>query len=73
VRLDLATNLRYPVRWHDSTVVLSELGARVFVEMPPGRTLTQLAEEALPSIAKVAVEQTSITSAAALVKARAAD
>ncbi|KQR78894.1 malonate decarboxylase subunit epsilon [Burkholderia sp. Leaf177] len=73
IRLDLATNLRYPVRWHDSSVVLSELGARVFVEMPPGRTLTQLADEALPGIAKVAVEQMSITSAAALINARAAD
>jgi malonate decarboxylase epsilon subunit len=73
VRLDLATNLRYPVRWHDSTVVLGELGARVFVEMPPGRTLTQLAGEALPGIAKVAIEQAPATSAAALIKARAAD
>ena len=73
VRLDLATNLRYPVRWHDSTIVLSELGAQVFVEMPPGRTLTQLADEALPGIAKVAVEQMSMTSAAALINARAAD
>jgi malonate decarboxylase epsilon subunit len=73
VRLDLATNLRYPVRWHDSTVVLSELGAQVFVEMPPGRTLTQLADEALPGIAKVAVEQTPMTTSAALIKARAVD
>lgn len=72
IRNDLATNLRYPVRWHDSTIVLSELGAQVFVEMPPGRTLTQLAEDALPGIATVAVEQTSITSAAALIRARAA-
>jgi malonate decarboxylase epsilon subunit len=70
IRIDLATNLRYPVRWHDSTIVLGELGAQVFVEMPPGRTLTQLAEDALPGIAKVAVEQTSITSAAALIRAR---
>ncbi|WP_174362628.1 malonate decarboxylase subunit epsilon [uncultured Caballeronia sp.] len=73
VRLDLATNLRYPVRWHDSTVVLSELGAQVFVEMPPGRTLTQLADEALPDIAKVAVEQTPMATSAALIKARAVD
>jgi len=50
--------------------VLGELGAQVFVEMPPGRTLTQLAEEALPGIAKVAVEQRSTTSAAALIRAR---
>ncbi len=70
IRADLATNLRYPVRWHDSTIVLGELGAQVFVEMPPGRTLTQLAEEALPGIAKVAVEQRSTTSAAALIRAR---
>lgn len=72
VRLDLATNLRYPVRWHDSTIVLSELGMQVFVEMPPGRTLTRLADDALPNVAKVAVEQTSISSVAALIRARAA-
>jgi malonate decarboxylase epsilon subunit len=72
IRTDLATNLRYPVRWHDSTIVLAELGVQVFVEMPPGRTLTQLAEDALPGIAKVAVEQVSIPSAAALIRARAA-
>jgi malonate decarboxylase epsilon subunit len=71
IRNELATNLRYPVRWHDSTIVLGELGARVFVEMPPGRTLTQLADDALPGIAHVAVEQTSIVSAAALIRARA--
>ena len=70
IRTDLATNLRYPVRWHDSTIVLRELGAQVFVEMPPGRTLTQLAEDALPGVAKVAIEQTSIASAAALIRAR---
>ena len=40
IREDLATNLRYPVRWHDSTIALSELGAKIFVEMPPGQTLT---------------------------------
>ena len=72
IRTDLATNLRYPVRWHDSTTVLGELGAQVLVEMPPGRTLTQLAEDALPGVAKVAIEQTSIPSAAALIRARAA-
>ncbi|MDR5750394.1 MULTISPECIES: malonate decarboxylase subunit epsilon [unclassified Caballeronia] len=69
VRDDLATNLRHPVRWHDASVVLGELGARVFVEMPPGRTLTQLADEALPDIATVAVEQSTIGSAAARVRA----
>jgi malonate decarboxylase epsilon subunit len=70
IRDDLATNLRYPVRWHESTIVLAELGANVFVEMPPGRTLTQLADEALPDIAKVAVEQAPIASAVARIIAR---
>jgi malonate decarboxylase epsilon subunit len=69
VRDDLATNLRHPVRWHDASIVLGELGARVFVEMPPGRTLTQLADEALPDVAAVAVEQSTIGSAAARVRA----
>jgi malonate decarboxylase epsilon subunit len=70
IRDDLATNLRYPVRWHESTIVLGELGVNVFVEMPPGRTLTQLADEALPEIATVAVEQASIASVAARIAAR---
>lgn len=70
IRTDLATNLRYPVRWHDSTIVLGELCAQVFVEMPPGRTLIQLAEDALPNVAKVAIEHISIPSAAALIRAR---
>ena len=61
IRDDLATNLRYPVRWHDSTTVLGELGVTVFVEMPPGRTLTQLAAEALPDIGHVAVETLPLT------------
>ncbi|SAL79021.1 malonate decarboxylase subunit epsilon [Caballeronia telluris] len=69
IRDDLATNLRHPVRWHDASIVLGELGARVFVEMPPGRTLTQLADEALPDVATVAVEQSTIGSAAARVRA----
>lgn len=67
---DLATNLRFPVRWHDSTIVLSELGVRVMVEMPPGRTLTQLAADALPDISGVAIEQIPVDRAVALINAR---
>ena len=32
VREELATNLAHPVRWHDMTTLLHELGARFFVE-----------------------------------------
>jgi malonate decarboxylase epsilon subunit len=69
IREDLATNLRYPVRWHDSTIALSELGADVFVEMPPGQTLTQLAGEALPDVADIAMDAAPVSSIAARVRA----
>ncbi|SAK84768.1 malonyl CoA-acyl carrier protein transacylase [Caballeronia catudaia] len=69
IREDLATNLRHPVRWHDSTVALSELGATVFVEMPPGQTLTQLAAESLPDAAGIAVDAAPAASIAARVRA----
>ncbi|SAK80550.1 malonyl CoA-acyl carrier protein transacylase [Caballeronia fortuita] len=69
IRDDLATNLRYPVRWHDSTIALSELGAKVFVEMPPGQTLTQLAAEALPDAASIAMDTVPAASVAARVRA----
>ncbi|AET89565.1 MULTISPECIES: malonate decarboxylase subunit epsilon [Caballeronia] len=69
VREDLATNLRHPVRWHDSTIALSELGANVFVEMPPGQTLTQLAAEALPDASAIAADASTVASLAARVRA----
>lgn len=71
IREDLATNLRFPVRWHDSTIALSERGANVFVEMPPGRTLTQLLSEALPDTDTnaFAVDGAPVSSAAARVRA----
>lgn len=69
VREDLATNLRHPVRWHDSTVALSELGANVFVEMPPGQTLSQLATEALPDVTAIAMDGSPAVSVAARVRA----
>ncbi|MFM0323054.1 ACP S-malonyltransferase [Caballeronia glebae] len=69
IREDLATNLRYPVRWHDSTVALCELGAKVFVEMPPGQTLTQLAAEVLPDAASIAMDASPVASVAVRMRA----
>jgi malonate decarboxylase epsilon subunit len=68
IRDDLATNLRHPVRWHDSTIALSELGANVFIEMPPGQTLTQLASEALPDAPSFAIDASPIESIATRVR-----
>ncbi|WP_044042079.1 malonate decarboxylase subunit epsilon [Caballeronia insecticola] len=68
IREDLATNLRYPVRWHDSTIALSELGANVFVEMPPGQTLTSLLADALPGTPAYAMDASPIGAIAARVR-----
>jgi malonate decarboxylase epsilon subunit len=53
---DLVTNIAHRVRWHDATTVLKELGCNLFLEMPPGHTLSDLAEENLPGIKSVPVE-----------------
>jgi malonate decarboxylase epsilon subunit len=53
---DLVNNVAHGVRWHDATTVLEELGCDLFLEMPPGHTLSDLAEQNLPSINSVPVE-----------------
>lgn len=45
IREDLATNMRYTVRWFDALTVMTEMGARVLVEAPPGQVLTDIARE----------------------------
>jgi malonate decarboxylase epsilon subunit len=49
---DLASNIAHPVRWHDATTVLEELGCRLFLEMPPGHVLSDLARESFPEEVK---------------------
>jgi len=66
VREDLARNVMYPVRWYDGTTALYELGARLFVKMPPGRILTELAEGAFPDARAVAVDDTRLDTIAIL-------
>lgn len=62
IREDLATNIENPVRWHDATSVLVELGTRLFLEMPPGHVLTSLAREAFPDVQAVPADETSMES-----------
>lgn len=66
IRDDLARNVERPVRWGDATAVLHELGVRLFVEVPPGRVLTGLAEEAFPEARAVAAEEARLDDVAAL-------
>jgi malonate decarboxylase epsilon subunit len=50
VARDLADNIAHGVRWHDATTVAQELGCELFLEVPPGHTLSDLAQENLPGV-----------------------
>ena len=52
---DLVTGIAHPVRWYETLEVLRELGANVFLEMPPGHVSTQLVAELLPGVRAVAI------------------
>ncbi|PKU25730.1 malonate decarboxylase subunit epsilon [Telmatospirillum siberiense] len=60
IRADLAGNVMYPVRWHDGSVLLYELGARLFIEMPPGHVLTNLAAAVFDDARAIAAEETPL-------------
>ena len=62
VREDLILNVENVVHWHDSVTVLYELGVRFFVEPPPGRLLTRLAQEAFPMARAIAAEEVPLRS-----------
>jgi malonate decarboxylase epsilon subunit len=53
---DLATNIAHGVRWYDATTVLRELGCHLFLEMPPGHTLSELAQQNLSGVSSIPVE-----------------
>ena len=55
VAKDLAENIAHGVRWHDATTVACELGCELFLEVPPGHALSDLARENLPGIQAYAI------------------
>jgi malonate decarboxylase epsilon subunit len=63
---DFASNVAHGVRWHDATTVLEELGCRLFLEMPPGHVLSELAREAFPDVRTLTVSETALTYAVRL-------
>jgi malonate decarboxylase epsilon subunit len=50
VATDLADNIAHGVRWHDATSVAQELGCELFLQLPPGHSLRDLALENLSDI-----------------------
>jgi malonate decarboxylase epsilon subunit len=57
---DLASNIAHGVRWYDTVTVLEELGCRLFLEMPPGHVLSELAKETVPSVKTQALGESSL-------------
>lgn len=56
IALDLANNIANGVRWYDAMTVLGELGCSLFLEMPPGHILSDLAKESPSGLNSVPVE-----------------
>lgn len=65
---DLSESLATPVRWHDATTLMVELGADLFAQLPPGRVLADLAEREHPGVRTVAVADAGLRDAAFLVR-----
>lgn len=59
IRDDLATNMRYTVRWFDAVTTIVERGATLLVEAPPGQVLTDIAKAAYPQVAALAASSFS--------------
>jgi malonate decarboxylase epsilon subunit len=62
VRDDLIHNVSNAVRWHDSVTLLYELGVRLFIEPPPGKVLSRLAQQAFPGARAIGVEDMQLDS-----------
>ncbi|QBR00010.1 malonate decarboxylase subunit epsilon [Paraburkholderia pallida] len=70
IRADLATNMRYTVRWFDALTVMIESGATVLVEAPPGQVLTDIAREHYPEVAPLSAATLPLDRLAATVRRR---
>jgi malonate decarboxylase epsilon subunit len=59
---DLILNVSHTVRWHESMTLLYELGARVFIETPPGHALSNLVRNEFPEARTVAAAEAALDS-----------
>ncbi|MDR3517992.1 MAG: malonate decarboxylase subunit epsilon [Azospirillaceae bacterium] len=65
---ELATNVANPIRWHDQTTLLYELGERFFIEPPPGKALTGLISSAFPDVTARCACETPLSTLAYLAR-----
>jgi malonate decarboxylase epsilon subunit len=66
---DLILNVSRPVRWHESVLLMYELGARLFIEAPPGRALSHLVKAEFPLARALAAVDADPASIAHLARA----
>jgi malonate decarboxylase epsilon subunit len=67
IRDDLSMGVAKPVRWHDTTTLIFELGVRLFVEAGPGQVLTNMAKKAFPVARSISTVDSKIESTIILV------
>jgi malonate decarboxylase epsilon subunit len=65
---DLANNIAHGVRWYDATVIIKELGCNLFLEMPPGHILSDLARENLSDVNSVPINSAVLPKALRLAR-----
>lgn len=70
IRDDLATNMRYTVRWYDALTAMIEMGARVLIEAPPGQVLTDITREAFPDVISIDANTIAFDRLAATIRRR---
>ncbi|SEA35831.1 malonate decarboxylase epsilon subunit [Thalassobacillus cyri] len=67
IKDDLAFSVSRSVKWHQATSLFYELGARLFIELPPGRVLTDLSCRAFPSARSISVSDSGLKTAQVLI------
>jgi malonate decarboxylase epsilon subunit len=68
VREDLAVSVARPVRWYDALEVMRELGATVFIEMPPGHVSTHLVAKHFSEVKAVSLAEQGLRYATVIAK-----
>jgi malonate decarboxylase epsilon subunit len=68
IRADLATNVAQTVRWHDAMTAMDERGMRLYIETPPGQTLTNLAARNFPDSRSLSMSMTRLDSVRAALR-----
>ncbi|WP_181351240.1 ACP S-malonyltransferase [Thalassobacillus sp. CUG 92003] len=67
IKEDLVLSISNSVKWHEATSLFYELGTRLFIELPPGRVLTDLSCRAFPSARSISISENGLNTARVLI------